>query len=164
MIHPESFAINYIKFKFSSPPPPQPSFLIFLPPRFQFGHHKSVFPLALFSHFHRFPHYSVGRSGPMSTLFIIIMYHCASRHIRPPCCLTNTFSLEQPLWLLPSFSTPLCFALSQLSFSKQFLVFLSPFNLQESFGIQHVLSSKMSPFINNNNNNNNNNSLYFHTR
>ena len=151
MIHPESFAINYIKFNFSSPPNPHFSF---------FSTTISDWP----SHFHTFPHYSVGRSGPMSTLFIIIMYHCASRHIRPPCCLTNTFSLEQPLWLLPSFSTPLCFALSQLSFSKQFLVFLSPFNLQESFGIQHVLSSKMSPFINNNNNNNNNNSLYFHTR
>ena len=58
------------------------------------------------------------------------------------------FCLVQPLWLLPSFSTLLCFALSQLSFSKYFLVFLSPFDLQEAFGIQHVLSFKMSPFIN----------------
>ena len=130
-------------------PPPKPSFLIFFPPRFQTaGHHKSVFPLALSSHFHRFPHYSVGRSGPMSTLFIIIMSHCANRRIRPSCCLTNTFCLVQALWLLPGFSTLLCFALSQLSFSKQFLVFLSPFDFQESFGIQHVLSSKMSAFIN----------------
>ena len=105
-------------------------------------------PLALSSHFHRFPHYSVGRSGPMSTLFIIIMSHCASRHIRPPCCLTNNFCLVQLPWLLSSFSTLLCFTLSQLSFSKQFLVFLSPFNLQESFGTQHVLSSMRTPFIN----------------
>ena len=76
-VHPESFAINYIKFNFF--PPPNPHFSFFFPPRFQTGHHKSVFPLALPSHFHIFPHYSVGWSGPMSTLFIIIMSHCASR-------------------------------------------------------------------------------------
>ena len=98
MIHPESFAINYIKFNFSSPPNPHFSF---------FSTMISDWP----SHFHTFPHYSVGRSGPMSTLFIIIMSHCASRHIRPSCCLVNNFCLVQPLWLLPSFSTLLCFAL-----------------------------------------------------
>ena len=114
-VHPESFAINYIKFNFSSP---LNSHFSFFPQRFQTDHHKSVFPLALSSHFHRFPHYSVGQSCPMSTLFITIMSHCTSRHIRPPCCLTNTFCLVQLLWLLPSFSTLLCFALSQLSFSK----------------------------------------------
>ena len=84
MIHPESFAINYIKFNFSSLPDPHFSF---------FSTMISDWP----SHFHTFPHYSVGRSGPMSTLFIIIMSHCASRHIRPPCCLTNTFCLVQLL-------------------------------------------------------------------
>ena len=103
----------------TSPPPQTLISHFFFPLRFQIGHHKSVFPLALSSHFHTFPHYSLGQSGPMSTLFIIIMSHCASRRIRPSCCLTNNyFCLVQLLWLLPGFATLLCFALSQLSFSK----------------------------------------------
>ena len=47
-VHPESFAINYIKFNFS--PPPNHHFSFF-PPRFQTGHHISVLPLALSSHY-----------------------------------------------------------------------------------------------------------------
>ena len=138
MIHPESFAINYIKFNFSSPPNPHLSF---------FSHQDfSLATTNLFFHL---------LCPLIFTCFLItllvnlvqcqhfssFMSHCTSRRIRPPCCLANTFRLLQPLWLLPSFSTLLCITLSQLSFSKQFLVFLSPFNLQESFGKQHVLSS-----------------------
>ena len=113
-VHPESFAINYIKFNF---PPTVISHFFHqdfrLTNTYLFFH--LLCPLIIF---HTFPHYSLVRSGPISTLFIIIMSHCASRHIRPSCCLANTFRLVQPLWLLPCFSAPLYFALSQLSFSK----------------------------------------------
>ena len=113
-VHPESFAINYIKFNF---PPTVISHFFHkdfrLTNTYLFFH--LLCPLIIF---HTFPHYSLGRSGPISTLFIIIMSHCASRHIRPSCCLANTFRLVQPLWLLPCFSAPLYFTLSQLSFSK----------------------------------------------
>ena len=53
----------------------------------------------------------------INSMLIIIKSHRASRHIRPPRCLTNTFCFAQPL-VLPSSSTQLCFALSRLSFSK----------------------------------------------
>ena len=113
-VHPESFAINYIKFNF---PPTVISHFFHqdfrLTNTYLFFH--LLCPLIIF---HTFSHYSLGRSGPISTLFIIIMSHCASRHIRPSCCLANTFRLVQLLWLLPCFSAPLYFALSQLSFSK----------------------------------------------
>ena len=39
-------------------------------------------------------------------VIVIVKSHRASRRIRPPRCLV------QPLWLLPSSSTQLCFALS----------------------------------------------------
>ena len=43
----------------------------------------------------------------------IIKSHRTSRRIRPPRCLTNTFCVAQPLWLLPSSSSQLCFTLSR---------------------------------------------------
>ena len=68
------------------------------------------------------------------SLFIIIMSYHISRHIRPPRCLTNTFCLVQPLWLLLSSSTPLCFR----SFATVLLreVFGLPLPLQPS-GVHH---------------------------
>ena len=47
-------------------------------------------------------------------IIIIIKSHRASRRIRPPRCLTSTFCLVRPLWLLPSSSIHL----SRLFFSK----------------------------------------------
>ena len=66
-------------------------------------------------------------------IIIIIMSHRASTCIKPPCCLTNTFCLVQPLWLLPSSSSPLCFTLSQPSVTWGLLWSLSAFGLPADF-------------------------------
>ena len=71
--------------------------------------------------------------GFIIIIIIIIMSHRASRRIRPPRCLTNTFCLEQPLRLLSSSSTPLCFTLSQLSVTWGLLWGLSAFGLPAGF-------------------------------
>ena len=43
-----------------------------------------------------------GNSKLLYIIIIVIMSHRASRPIRPPRCLTNTFCLVLPLWLLTS--------------------------------------------------------------
>ena len=66
-------------------------------------------------------------------IVIIIMSHRTSMRVRPPCCLTNTFCLVQPLRLLSSSSTQLCFTLSQLSITWGLLWSLPAFGLPAGF-------------------------------
>ena len=50
----------------------------------------------------------------INSLKRLVIYH----HHQASTLSDNTFCLVQPLWLLPSSSTQLCFTLSRLSFSK----------------------------------------------
>ena len=54
---------------------------------------------------------TLGKRVIIIIIIIITMSHCASRRIRPPRYLTNTFCLVQPLWrgkrvLIPSLKQP----------------------------------------------------------
>lgn len=73
--------------------------------------------------------------------------HHASRRIKLPNCLINNCCLVHPLWLLPSYSTQLCFALSLPSSPSSFQTFRGPsYNDVKQF---HLLcrTSQLMPLI-----------------
>ena len=77
-------------------------------------------------------HYEHSWKGQLFKRSFIIMSHRASWPTRPPRCLTNTFFLVQPLWLLPSSSTRFVSLFLDCPSPSSFsVVFLSPSDLQD---------------------------------